>query len=367
MPQRSHRRKRKSFRKRIQLYFRRLRYERTERAKRRYKRKVHRRQLKQHREREKAKMLPGTKKKRRPYYKKRRLSNILPPIPGIPIFQRHNRSFLYQAINSTAIFIITYVLFYFAYQLTVFIAAHYWGMDTILQHYDLLFNDQTTPATRIGIVVIAFSAPILSLIMGFVMIRWVFRTPGVTGLQRLFVLWLALHGLNHFFGALISGVITIEGFGYVANWLNMEPALKLILSVIALLLLTWIGSRSTSRFLETSSSTTLINPQNRKNFLFSQAIIPWIAGSIIIILVNIPDNFNYWYEIITFITMGFVIIPIGLNLSATTHLKIHKARVRIHYSYIVLLLILILAYRVAMAYGASFTTVFDVVDLQTVN
>jgi len=347
--------RRKSLKERTSQYIKRINYEREERAKRRYKKKVIRRRIQEHQQEEKQR--PQRVRSR----SRKRIRNFFPPLPGIPLFEKQNRKFLYLAVDSTAIYIITFILVYFLYQAIILAGASLWGTGTIQQYHRMVFTGQTSVYTRLGILFIASMGPNLLLLLGFILFTWVFRLKLFSGLQRLFVLWLALHGINHFFAALMYGAITNEGFKDVTRLLNIQQVLMFFFAFIALILLFWVGLRATRPFLETTTSLTMINSDNRRRFIINQAILPWIAGSLLLAMFFDPDNLNFTYELLTFITMGFIIIPVWLNRHRRPRLKIRKIKIRIHYTYVVLVVILLIAFWVASTRGIGFTTVFDLI------
>ncbi len=347
--------KRSTINERIRLYFKKVSFEREERAKRRYKKKVIRRRIKEHQQEEKQK--PQRVRSR----SRKRIRNFFPPLPGIPLFEKQNRTFLYLAVDSTAIYIITFILVYFLYQLIILAGASLWGTGTIQQYHRMVFTGHASLYSRLGILFIASVGPNLTLVLGLILFTWVFRLKFFSGLQRLFVLWLALHSINHFFGALMYGAITNEGFKDVTRLLNIQQVLMFFLAFIALILLFWIGLRATRPFLETTTSLTMINSDNRRRFIINQVILPWIVGSLLLAMLFDPDNLNFTYELLTFITMGFIIIPVWFNRHRRPRFKIRKIKIRIHYTYVVLVVILLIALWVASNKGLGFTTVFDLI------
>jgi hypothetical protein len=189
----------------------------------------------------------------------------------------------------------------------------------------------------------------------------VFKKKYFAGLQRLFILWLALHAINHFLGAWMYGAITREGFKDLTRLINIQQVLMYLVAIITLVLLFWAGIRAARPFLETTTSLTMINSENRRKFIVNQAILPWITGSIFLALFFVPDNMNFTYELLTFVTMGFMVTGAWLNRHRRPRLRIRKARVRIKYTYIVLMVILLLTFWVMQNKGIAFTTVFDLI------
>ena len=340
---------------RFSLYIKRLRYQREEKARERYKKKVMRRHLKERKQEEKQKPHKVRSRSKKPFRR------VFPPLPAIPLFEKQNRKFLYLAINSTAIYISTFIIIYLLYQLILFAGATFWGTETIEQYFRLVFTGHASLFTRLGILFIATMAPLLVFIMGVLLLSWVFRKKHFAGLQRLFILWLALHAINHFLGAWMYGAITREGFKDVTRVVQISQVLMYLFAFITIILLIWTGVRAARPFLETTTSLTQINSENRRMFMVSQIILPWIAGSILLAIFFVPDNMNFTYELLTFITMGFMAVGAWFNRHRRPRLRVSKVKVRINYTYIVLMVIMLLVFWVAQNKGIGYTSVFDLI------
>lgn len=261
------------------------------------------------------------------------------------------KGYYYYTINSVALFIIAYLLVFMIYQLTVLVVASRWGLDSVLYYYDLAFNDYSPLWSRYNIIVVTFSGPFISLVLGFLFYKWVANRPKVKGFLKLFVLWIGFHGFNLFLGAFVSGVSFDEGFGYVANWLFLNVFWKFLLSLIFLFILGMTGYFSAQKFLETSNSTYRVRKENRTRFLFHQVVLPWFIGSLIIFLVKIPNNMPY--ETGTLVTLLVAVVPVLFNTKAIPRAdKIgnHKPT-KIMWSYIIMLIVILLLYRVGLDTG----------------
>jgi hypothetical protein len=263
--------------------------------------------------------------------------------------------------NSTLIFIISYIIVYFIYQLTVILSASLFNIDSILYYFTLDFDDFSPLWSRLNVIFITFSGPFISLVIGLFLFNYLFKLKRFKSLQKLFILWISLHAFNHFAGALILGIVTTDGFGYVVEWLYLGIVFKFILIFIAFFILIIIGYQSTSKFLSTSNSLDRVRVGVRNTFLFNQAFLPWILGSLILIIIRIPNNFNYPYETLMFFSLAFIVIPVFFNDIAKPH-KIYK-KIRRKYSlnigYIILFLLLLTAFRIGLDNGLHFIITID--------
>ncbi|MCD4745393.1 MAG: hypothetical protein K8R58_03755 [Bacteroidales bacterium] len=268
------------------------------------------------------------------------------------------KNYLYS-INSFFLFIISYILVYMIYQFTVLISASFFGLDSILFYYDLAFNDFSPLWTRLNIIFITLSGPFISLVIGILFYNVFTKIKKITGLYKLFFLWISFHGFNFFLGAFVSGVSFDEGLGYVANWLYMNVFVKIFFSLIFLFILSVIGYYSTKKFLETSNSIYRIKREYRMNFLLNVAVIPWLAGSLFMLFVKIPNNPNY--ETGMLFTMFFLVIPVLFNMKAKAKLNLPKGKrkkTQINWVYLIVFLILISAYRIGLNTGLHFILSF---------
>jgi hypothetical protein len=276
----------------------------------------------------------------------------------VPLFSQ--RSPVYRnmtiTVNSILVFITTYILVYLFYWLTCMLVASFYGLDSTLYYYDLKFNDHSPVWNRLNILIITGLPPFLSLILGMFLFQVVFKIKRFAGLQKLFILWSAFHLFNHFFGALPSGIVTDEGFGYVAAWLYMNTAFKFMFSLLSLFALGLIGYWSAKAILETSDSLHRIKGDNRLSFMLFQTGIPWLVGTIILLLARIPENFNYPYETLMLFSAAFLVIPPFFNEKVKPELNLLKAKKKrnIHLGYLTMMILLLLFLRVMLGIGLHF-------------
>lgn len=279
---------------------------------------------------------------------------------------RHGSYFKY-VVNSVVLFIIAYLAVYILYQFSVLVVAANWKLDSVLLYYDLAFNDYSPLWNRRNIILVTFSGPFLALILGFLFMRYFSKRPKFSKKVRLFMLWMGLHGFNFFLGAFASGVSFDEGFGYVPAWLFMNIFWKILLSMTFLFLLGVIGYHSVPRFLDTSYSITRVKSHNKNKFLFSQVILPWIIGSVIIFLIKIPNNMPYDVGIL--ITMMFAVIPVLFNTRArpTHDFKVEKKPNTFNYMMMVVMVVAVLLYRIGLDNGLHFELFYDFIFTLEVN
>jgi len=276
----------------------------------------------------------------------------------IPLFSQRNALYrnLTITVNSTFIFILTYVLTYLVYWLTSLLVASWYGLDSTLYFYDLKFNDHSNLWSRFNILLVTGAPPFLCLVIGLWLFQVVSKSRRFVALQKLFILWFSFHLFNHFFGAFPSGVVTDEGFGYVAAWMYMNTAFKFMFSMVSLFVLGLIGYYAAERILETSDSVNRIKPENKTAFIFTQVTLPWIIGTLIMLLVRIPENFTYPYETLMFFSMAFLVIPPFFNEKVKPKLNLVKVKKRrnINLGYLAMMLVMLAFLRIMLGIGLHF-------------
>ena len=274
------------------------------------------------------------------------------------LFSQRNPIFrnLTITVNSVIVFIITYILVYLFYWLTCMLVASWYGLDSTLYFYDLKFNDHSNLWSRFNILLVTGIPPFFCLFLGIFLYRVAFKKRRFVGLQKLFILWSAFHLFNHFFGAFPSGIITDEGFGYVAAWMYMNTAFKFMFSLVSLFFLAVIGYYSAQYILETSDSVNRIKQENRLAFILLQIALPWLIGTVIMLLVRAPKNFAYPYETLMLFSTIFLVIPPFFNDKVKPKLnllKVKKIR-HINLGYFAMMLALLLFLRIMLGIGLHF-------------
>jgi hypothetical protein len=349
---RRHRRKKKSLLEMLEIYLKNRELRKEERTKKRLRRehklKVEREMRRRHREQS----------------KKKKIFNFTNEFDDFdpdakPALFSHRSLFYKQlvtVVNSTMIFILSYILVYLFYWITCVLVASVYNLDSILYYYDLRFNDHSPLWNRLNILMVTGIPPALCLILAVFLFQVAFKSKKFVGLQKLFILWSTFHLFNHFFGAFPSGIVTDEGLGYVAAWLYLNTAFKFLLSLVSIFTLGAIGFYSAKYILETADSYQRIKGDNRLRFIFFQMALPWFIGTIALLLLRMPENFNYPYETLMLFSTIFMVAPAFFNEKVKPELNLMKVkkRIRINFGYLAMLLIMAVFLRWMLGIGLHF-------------
>ncbi|HRS54278.1 MAG TPA: hypothetical protein P5250_06195 [Bacteroidales bacterium] len=134
------------------------------------------------------------------------------------------------------------------------------------------------------------------------------------GLYKIFLFWLALHAYNMFAGNIIIRLISKNEQYYPLLWMKIPDIIIVLIAVLAALFLMLIGFVSTRAvFLMALSRSYIETPLKRNEYFFKMYILPWLFGSILLILVKLDVFFIAdfpQYEWIMTLPMIFIFIPI---------------------------------------------------------
>jgi hypothetical protein len=268
------------------------------------------------------------------------------------------RKFGFAYIHSTAYFILAFILIYIIYQVITILLATSYGIPIVWYYNQLKFPLYTySPLyTRMAMIVIFASGPILSLMLAFVLLRMYFSKNYIARRFKLFFLWGFICGVNMFFGAYLSGFITRTEFIYTSEWLFMSHVFateEIVFAIIAAVAMIIIGRIITPLFLLSSGSVTLIKPEFRLHFILSMVILPWITGIIILCLITLP---NYYIPlIIKTITPGFLLIPSIFLYNSQKFENIHRSGGIQHnyfrWSILIVVIAILFFYRLILSFG----------------
>lgn len=228
------------------------------------------------------------------------------------------REYIRPAINSTALFVLAYLIVWLTYQLAVMVQASLSHIDSVLYYYEVMFpiGNYSRLWSSFNIILITIAGPLLSVFMG-ILYYYVFlgrRNPGPQ--MRLFLVWLYLLSMAFFFGAFVAGMITHQGFGYVADWLYMNIVFRIGVSLIFLLILGFMGWNAVKLLPEVSGPDSF--KRSRTAFVLSRLSVPWLIGSALMFLLRrtsfVPQHPNILaYDLIIIGSMAFPVIAAIFN------------------------------------------------------
>lgn len=273
------------------------------------------------------------------------------------------KPFLIIAGNALVMFLLSYLLVYIIAQtITVFVALNFDYRVILFYHkiyYAIDANDWSADSVKI-----LFSIPpVTGLVLGIGSILIYNSVQSEGGLLKLFFLWMFIHGMNMFFGSLLIGTLLNKGFGWVIAYLYYMDTGKMVFSIMSIFALGAIGGFISKSFLISGNSYfNYLNRENRKFLLMSQVILPALFGTLILILLKIPNNFYYTtsdealYESLKLGAIILVLIPVIMSFRSYHEIYFDEEprKIRLKWKFVLFTLFLILAFRFGLQQGFYF-------------
>jgi len=254
--------------------------------------------------------------------KRRRKPLVIPKAPKSELFYVLPGE-LHIMANSAGLFILAYLSIYLIYQFTEILVASAFGIDSVLYYYEIYFpiGNNSELWTRFNIIAITLASPFAAVLTSLLIYQLILKRQKINPQFRLFFMWMAFLGSAHFLGAFVAGIVTSQGFGYVANWLFLNTFIRISFSLIFLFLLTVIGYRSAGYAIETIPQGIRKEPWRKFLAIGSRFVAPWILGSILVAVVKIPNAPPQHptimvYDLIILATAGFLVTPLLFNQKA---------------------------------------------------
>lgn len=215
--------------------------------------------------------------------------------------------------NSTAQFLLSYLLVFIIHQGFTTLAAIIFNVPVEVDYTKVNFMVYKYAWTFDSVKIIFSTGPVICLILSIFMLVVAIKFREYDGLLKMFFLWGFVHSINLFLGSAIAGALLGEGFGHVLIWMFMPDTGKLIITLIGLFGLAAIGFGITKLFL--LSANSYFNKQDtteRPVFLVYQVLLPFLLGTIIIIIFRYPLNY---YELLRLLTPVIIVLPSFFNSS----------------------------------------------------
>ena len=270
------------------------------------------------------------------------------------------KKFLIVFLQSTAYYLLAFLVVYVIYQLVTILVASVFHIPVTWYYYQLKFPLYTYSKlyTRPALVLIFGSGPMVSLLFAFLSLKSFFAKRAVSNHFQLFSLWGIVSGVNLFFGAYIAGFLTRTEFIYTSEWLLMSNVFdieEMVFTMVSIGMLLIIGRLLTPMFLVSSGSVTLLTPEYRLFFIYSQVILPWIAGIGIFFIIVTPHY--YIPFLLKTLTPGLVVIPSLFMYNTARNENIHTSglirRNYFRWSIVIAVIALLFFYRIILNFGVK--------------
>ncbi len=252
--------------------------------------------------------------------------------------------------NSTAYYLLSYLFVFVIYQLTTLLAAGLFHFPVELDYSRIIFLVARYDWYFDSVKIIYSAGPLVALITAIFMAVVAYRYKEYTGSLKLFFIWGLVHCISLFLGSAYAGALLSEGFGHVLIWMFMGDTGKLIITLLALFLLAATGIGISRMFLLSANTYyNLLKTENRLSFVINQFILPFFAGTFIIIAIRFPLNA---YELLRVITPIIILLTLLLNSFSYSVLYFDEKpkKIKLYTRLILATAVIYLVYRVALHY-----------------
>ncbi len=261
-------------------------------------------------------------------------------------------------INSLIYFLLAYFFVIIISNLSSIFFAKLSGFDATLYYYGFLLDKGTENWDNSTILGVFLLGPGITLLTGIIFERLYGKTRKHTTHIKLFYLWGFIISFSYFFGNVIVGAFFNFGIGAAFRALSIPIIIKVLIAVISMSALVLIGKYSTRHILISFNSYFIrINPEQINSLLNAQLLFPFLFGNVIIFLLKIPHQDEFYYlDTFVLLWLGIFIIPIYFINKQALSIKFKRKnnRFELQTAPLVLLLILILVFRIGLSFGLNF-------------
>ncbi|NOX45484.1 MAG: hypothetical protein GXO89_00720, partial [Chlorobi bacterium] len=180
---------------------------------------------------------------------------------------------------------------------------------------------------------------------------------------KLFFLWGFIHGMIMFFGSLLMGALLNKDFGWVISYLYFRDTGKMIFSIFSIFALVALGGFTAKSFLISGNTyLNFVDKSNKRFLLSSQVVLPVIIGTIILILLKIPNNFYFgsedeaYFETFKLSTVLLFLIPLIMAFGSfnETYFDEEPRKIRFYWKFFLLAIIVWGVFRFGLSSGVHF-------------
>lgn len=267
----------------------------------------------------------------------------------------------FSIINSTIIFVTTYLMVFFANDLAIALAAKYFELKPILYYHSIVYANYSGWYPH-AVKRIFITGPFLTAGIGIGAYVIYLMVKNKNVFIRLFFIWTSLLGFANFLAKLIS-IPNYKGrleptsemsLGIVTGYLYYSTGFENILSVIGFLLTIPMGLLMAKPFVQTAWSSQVIRSKTDKaRLIFQVGVIPFLIGTVIIFFINYPGNFRA--NFINTIAIGFGLIWAFMGARAFFEILIHRQKIyekgRVSIAALAILFCIIFFYRFILGQG----------------
>ena len=257
-------------------------------------------------------------------------------------------------INSTALFLLAYLIVFTILNFTSSFAALTFDINSTIYYYNIIFHIRSKDWTIDAIKMVYSAGPFICLIFSLITLVLYLNVSQETWFIRLLFFWIFCHSIIHFFGEMLIGTLLMKGFGLSIVYIFLVEYKKLLIILISVFFLMLSGLTLTKMaILSGNTYFNMVTKKNRSYFLHSQIFIPYILGCVIIFFIKMPDITEF--DLFVNLTMFFVILPILIRGRSMKDLYFdpETRKIRIRWIFLFATIFVLVIYRILFGFGVS--------------
>jgi len=267
--------------------------------------------------------------------------------------QIEKRKSLNIIINSTAFYLLSYLVVMMLFQFTTVVTSNIFNIPTTLYYNKISFNAMPDSWTFDAVKVIYSSGNIVLFLISVSFLVVIIKAMEFNGLLRLFFLWGFVHSISMLFGSFIIGAFNFDGFGIVLSYLYLADTAKMLLLFIGLLILIAIGMGMVKIFLFSANIYfQFLSPKMRPSFRRDQFIIPFIISTLFLQVIKYPLSL---YETLMLFIPLFILMPLywGIGRYPVFYFEEIEKTVKISKRLVLITVAALIFYRVILGIGIN--------------
>jgi len=256
-------------------------------------------------------------------------------------------------INSTAFYLLSYLVVFMLFQFTTIIASSLFDIPNTLYYNRIGFNVRPEAWTVDSVKVIFSSGNVVLFMISVSFLVIIIKTLELNGLLRLFFLWGFIHSTSMLFGSFIIGAFTFEGFGIVLSYLYLADTAKMLILFTGILILIGIGMAMVKVFLFSANIYfSFLSPAMRPSFRRDQFILPYFISTLLLIGIKYPLSL---YESLMLIVPLFILLPLfwGVSRLPVFYFEETVKSIKINLKLVLITIGLLILYRALLGVGIN--------------
>jgi len=199
------------------------------------------------------------------------------------------KNFWIIVINSTAAFVISYLLIFYLNHFSIIFTAGMFDYDISFDYSQIAYHVKQTDWTHDSVKVIYGTGPLLVAITGLLSLLAYSSLSEESAKVKLLLLWISVNALNFVLSGIIIGIIFKIRIAHLFIWLYLNDSQLLMTALVGLfgiLITAFIMSRRIA--FSANSYFNKLDENNYPFFITAQIIVPFVIGVSLLLIYFIP-------------------------------------------------------------------------------